>query len=713
MRDPLHWLSVRYKLALLFVGVCLVAFGIGGVLVARSARGALESEILTRLEVQCGAYATALDSQLTLLAGRTEDFASDGHIRGLTHSILNAESDSARDRARAELERHLRVNKLPLVDAFLELVVLGPGDVPVRGGEAPPGINRVAAFGDLDVRGDDAPTMWIVTPLTGLRNAEPLGKLAVRIDVGRWIRGALANSRVDDEASKDVRLQLFDRSKRGVVVPELGQGLRLIEAEASAGDGVSFSHVRGVYGQHFPLLTNGWSLRIELNAREQLDAVSALQSRLLALAVVLAAAASLLLYFPLRFLARPLAELKTAAQRIEGGDLATRVEVRSSDEIGELAGSFNSMAAALEQRAIDLRTKQAELRSEHGRLQAVVAAMGEGLIVVDHNGEVLIANRAAQQFLDRVQVRSSEPHNLCRLRDGSPEGGCAACLFEPSKAASSCVIDVGAAVYEVHSTPFALDAGRGRMLLVREITQRVERDEAQIHQERLAVLGEVSSVMAHELNNPLTAISMFNQMMQSEIEEGSPLRDNVDVIQRNVDACKSKIRELLDYSTGASPELAEIDVHSILEDVAQFLDPISRRAGVNLAWELEATESEIAGDEVQIRQVFVNLIMNAIQAIGGGGGSIEIRTQSRDGTLEIEIADDGPGVPEAMVDEIFRPFFTTKERGSGTGLGLPTARRICELHGGGIDLVESTPGRTVFLVRLRLAVEARATRGTA
>jgi signal transduction histidine kinase len=113
--------------------------------------------------------------------------------------------------------------------------------------------------------------------------------------------------------------------------------------------------------------------------------------------------------------------------------------------------------------------------------------------------------------------------------------------------------------------------------------------------------------------------------------------------------------------------------------------------------------AEVTGDDVQLRQIFVNLLVNAFQAMAERGGLVSVRTQTLGDHLEIDVADDGPGIPEHARELIFKPFYTTKPRGVGTGLGLPTARRIAELHGGSLELASTGPTGTLFRVRLRLA----------
>jgi signal transduction histidine kinase len=235
----------------------------------------------------------------------------------------------------------------------------------------------------------------------------------------------------------------------------------------------------------------------------------------------------------------------------------------------------------------------------------------------------------------------------------------------------------------------------------------VARDEREIHQERLVVLGEVAAVMAHELNNPLASISMFNQLMESQLPEDSELQENVDVIQRNTEACKRVIGELLSYATPSSPEVAMVDMHSVLEDVGRFLRPLMERGRIKLSWDLNAEHPEVRGDEVQLRQIFVNLVVNATQAVEPGG-FVELSSFNQNGQLIIGVKDSGSGIPVDQQADIFRAFYTTKAHGEGTGLGLPTARRIAELHGGGIELMESDADGTLFHVRLRPSPEVPA-----
>jgi signal transduction histidine kinase len=723
MRDPLHWLGVQRKLALTFVGVCLIAFGVGGSLAATSASNALEEEILVRLGYQCRAWAEALDTDLRLLSRRCDDFASDGYIRESAAAAETATGAEAA-RIRGDLQRHLARNKLPLVPEFAELAILDDagGVVATAVGTAPfadavrSGARKAGdapwhtgVLGRDDA--DGAPLQAIVTPLRSLDGTRRIGRLVAWVRTDRWIGSALrAVEQGESSREESLDLVLADAAGHEIEIPRVALG----RAEGVPAAGIAVrdappdrreegASVRGTIAVEAPLSANGWSVRVRLTSPNAFARVAGLQTKFLLVGVALAAAIGVLLLFPMRFLARPLVELREAARRLQGGELAVRVESSSEDEIGDLARSFNHMAEAVETRTRHLEDAASEVAAQRDRLDAVIANLRDGLVVLDGEGRTVMGNAAARPLLDLIAAKDPRitAHYQC---DSAREvSACATCLFDPRRPSRSCVVDVAGKVLEIHATPLppGPDGRRGRVLLARDITDRVAQDERQIHQERLAVLGEVAAVMAHEINNPLAAIRMFAQMTEQGLGPESPYREHLGVIRRNTENCERAIRELLDYATGASPEVGDADLHAVIEDAARFVRPVAERAGVRVSLALAAESPSLSGDEIQLRQVFVNLLMNALQAMQGRGGAISITTRDEGAHVVVDMADDGPGIPGELTSRIFEPFFTTKRRGSGTGLGLPTARRISELHGGGLELVESRPGRTVFRVRLR------------
>lgn len=748
MRDPLHWLSIRYKLAFGFVGLCLFAFGIGGFFISQTAQDSLETEILKRLEFQSQAYSTDLHASLEMLTRRSEDFASDGYIRDHLARIVNEDDPTTAAALKRELHRHLLVNKLPLEAAFLDLAVvdaLGQVRVAVHDEESDH-VRELALWSrDRDASctsdmfigtTDNAPSLVIATPLYGLRSGEPIGHLHATVRAGIWISRAMQTDRLGRNRSvEDVSLRLVDLSGARLLVPTTflnytgpaettrpileGRGLAVLAPGVEEEVPEEEEHDSGrVYSQRFPIGSSGWEAEVRIRASRALAPVSGLQSEFLLVGLLLGIFSLGLLYFPMHFLARPMQMLRNAAHRIGEGDFSARVDVTTEDEIGDLGRSFNLMAEAVEEHtsalelaATNLKERQAEVLAQRDRLDRVLSTMRDGLVVIDDAGQVVLSNHAAGPLLRLLEEDPGQAlvRRQCHREPVGEYQDCLACLGETGSEAHSCTVEVGDMILEIHSTPIPLgESGRqGRILVARDVTLRVSRDEREIHQERLVVLGEVAATMAHELNNPLASISMFNQMMEAKLPQDSELQENIDVIRRNTQTCKSVISELLNYATGAAPESGLVDMDGILEDVTRFLRPLAERRSVSFEWQMDAEQADVRGDEVQLRQIFVNLVINAIQAVEGGG-TVRLSSQNRGENLYVQVQDTGGGIPEGHREDIFRPFYTTKARGEGTGLGLPTALRIAEAHGGGITLVDSGPSGTHFEVRLRLGQEEEA-----
>ncbi len=734
MRDPLSRVPVRTKLTLLFVGICLIAFGAGGWLAISSSKSALENEIQQRMQLQSRAFAEALDGGMRTLLRRTEDFASDGYIRSHTAELLKKTLSEGAGATLAEILRHLRQNKLPLVAAFVDLSIVAPnGDVLAtahgNATDVPPDLARsAAATEDTHLSGlvrridhGEVPLVAVSTPLFAVGDRAPIGRLVAWVHAGVWIASSLkdAGLRGGDEVD-GVRLSVHDSTGLVLALPahfttgipaapdsELvltGFGLRL----ESAGKTAAAEEI------HFPMGHAGYAVRVERSDRKAFEVVSGLQSRFLLVGCALALLTGLLMLLPIHFIAHPLMRLTDAVRRVREGATSVRVEVSSEDEIGQLASGFNHMAAAVEERtksleevAADLRAQRLELRRESARLNAVLGSMQDALMVLDHEGRTVARNAAAkaiEPFIEKSAASALHPHHSCRGNPGSEED-CMRCMMDPAAEATTCILDAGERIWEIHATRLAPDEGgqQGRVLLARDVTERTHAEERQTHQERLAVLGEVASVMAHELNNPLAAISMFAQMSEELATNDADLRENLAVIRRNTESCKRAIRELLDYATDTMPVVQSVDMHAVIEDVARFLRPIRERAHIELVIEPAASMADVTGDDVQLRQILVNLLVNSFQAMEGRGGRVTIRTATRGDHLEIEVSDNGPGIPADAHERIFKPFYTTKPRGIGTGLGLPTARRIAELHGGSLELAHTSAEGTMFRVRLRLS----------
>ena len=693
MRDPLAWVPIRYKLPLGFLLVCVVAFGIGGVVITQTAGASLEGEIRQRLDEQAKATALVVGRRLELYGRRVEDFASDGYIRVQTEALGAHPADPKE--VQEALRRHLLENKLPLVDAFVDAAVLGPDGELLLGAIDPPSIPGdsidATSFGPLlpPATSHSYPSFVIASPLTSLSGGRPIGALALLIRADAWVDGVLGAETAGARTAH-----------RAFLIDPAGRRLDMVETGAiRESDALRYET---------PIAPNGWTCVLEIDLRSAMRPIAELRDRYLLIGALLLLVVATVLFFPMRFLLRPLARIAEAARSLAGGDFSTRVESESRDEIGDLSRAFNIMADAVEERTTQLEQaarrlerREKDIRFERDRLNAVIRSMEDGLFILDPEGKVLLANAAAQPLIHELQSREAGAKRV-DCEQERDDRDCLQCLADGGGVDRSCVVHVEGRFYEVQVTmlPAPRQGPPGRICVSRDITGRIAESDRQSHQERMAVLGEVAAVMAHELNNPLAAIAMFSQMLEGELEEGSELRENAEVIRRNTETCKHSIRGLLDLAAQATPEPTAFDVHDMLEDVRTVLRPIYQRAGVAFRMELDATDTEAFGDELQLRQVIVNLVMNAIQASEGDEGSVALATSDGEDAIRIEVRDRGPGVPAELRARIFEPFFTTKPPGTGTGLGLPTSRRVVEAHGGSLELDTEVGSGSTFRLEL-------------
>ena len=211
---------------------------------------------------------------------------------------------------------------------------------------------------------------------------------------------------------------------------------------------------------------------------------------------------------------------------------------------------------------------------------------------------------------------------------------------------------------------------------------------------KLAAIGELAAVVAHELNNPLTTILGYTELLKEE-ELPEALRKDLDIIESESLRARNIVRQLLEFSKKKPLKLELSDINEILEETLRFLAPNLKKMNIEVLRQYDLT-SEVSVDRDQFKQVFLNLINNAIQAMPEGG-KLRVATYERQRNVYIEVQDTGRGIPEDVLPRIFEPFFTTK-KDRGTGLGLSITYRIVRAHGGDIQ-VESEEGRgTTFRV---------------
>jgi signal transduction histidine kinase len=237
--------------------------------------------------------------------------------------------------------------------------------------------------------------------------------------------------------------------------------------------------------------------------------------------------------------------------------------------------------------------------------------------------------------------------------------------------------------------------------VLEDVTARTRLEEQLQQREKLSSIGLLAAGVAHEVNTPLTGVSSYTQMLLGMLPETDPKHALLQKVRRQADRASDIVNNLLNFSrTGSSTEFGELDVHRVLDDTLQLLEPQLRRSQIQILRGYGVNLPKTFGSAGKLQQVFTNLILNARDACPDGGEIRLITGHGEDDSLVIEVSDDGIGIAPENVAKIYDPFFTTKGVGRGTGLGLAVSYGIVQEHSGHIS-VESAPGRgTTFRVSL-------------
>lgn len=239
----------------------------------------------------------------------------------------------------------------------------------------------------------------------------------------------------------------------------------------------------------------------------------------------------------------------------------------------------------------------------------------------------------------------------------------------------------------------------GAILSLRDITSQKQLEEKVFNAEKLSVIGELAAGIAHEVRNPLTSVKGFLQLLAQKHDKGDQIHQYIDIMLEEIKRVNSIISEFLLISRPTVPIKRIIDIHKIIDEILLLAEGECLIKGLWINRQYDLGCPLITLDAEQIKQVFLNLVSNAISAVSGSGQLVVSSVYNRDyNEINLIFTDTGSGINDAELEKIFEPFFTTKE--NGTGLGLTISRRIVENHGGRLE-VTSTPGKgTTFVVVL-------------
>ena len=248
-------------------------------------------------------------------------------------------------------------------------------------------------------------------------------------------------------------------------------------------------------------------------------------------------------------------------------------------------------------------------------------------------------------------------------------------------------------ILNVSITPLVGKSGEriGRLLLFDDVTQRERMEEQMSQTEKLTSLGLLAAGVAHEVNTPLAVISNYIQMLAKQMPDGDPRHSIIEKIVKQTFRASEIVNNLLNFSRTGAGELADVDLNRVVEETLSLVAHPLKTSQIRVVKQLSDGLPPVRGSANKLQQVFLNLFLNARDAMPAGG-MLEVRTAAHNGSVEIEVVDTGNGIPREHIHRIFDPFFTTKATGRGTGLGLSVTYGIIKEHAGRID-VRSTPGR--------------------
>lgn len=374
---------------------------------------------------------------------------------------------------------------------------------------------------------------------------------------------------------------------------------------------------------------------------------------------------------------------------------------RLQNAFTNLERKFEEINRELEYKNQELERTIREKEEVKDYLRNILESLTTGVVVTDLAGSITTLNKCAETFFGISQNQVTGKHIKVLLND--------LCDFEhvffPHSEHDGNAwkkVNVKDRIIDVFTSPMRDERGKiiGTVFILRDITRIEKLEEMAKRTEKLAAMGEMAANIAHEIRNPLGSIELFASLLMKDMKN-EKYQGRLSHIITSVKNMDNKISNLLMFTAQRNPIMRRINIHRIVREVLQFSEAVIKQEGIILSVKYASIEPHVRGDAEMLKQVFLNILLNSIQAMPDGG-CISIETVvSRDpdvsGTgnnVEVRVSDTGVGIPRENLKKIFDPFFSTRERGSG--LGLAIVHNIVHVHGGAIDVESRENEGTVF-----------------
>jgi signal transduction histidine kinase len=401
---------------------------------------------------------------------------------------------------------------------------------------------------------------------------------------------------------------------------------------------------------------------------------------------------------------RPLETINRRLDRLSAGevDIVPEADGRQ-DEVGVVTSKINRLGR-------QMRDVQEVFSALKENLDQIMGNLQDGLILFTHDERIVLVSASAEHFVNRPRAEMLGKTVREVFTSETRLGRLVLDCFELHHTVSAREVESDARRIQV-SLDFIEERGQkiGALLTMRdaESVRRIE-DEIELSR-RLAAIGRLTSGVAHEVRNPINAIMVHLQIMREKMQDADPdSRRHMDVIGSEIQRLGRVVQTLLDFTKPVELRLTDMDLRRIGEDVALLAGPEAARHGVLVQTDLPEGPLPVKVDPDLIKQAILNIANNGIQAMPAGG-TLTIAGRREEGTVQIDISDQGGGIPPEIGEKIFNLYFTTKK--TGTGIGLAMSYRVMQLHNGNISY-ESRPGQgTTFHLRFPAQEQVRAAAG--
>ncbi|MGH9328647.1 MAG: ATP-binding protein [Terriglobia bacterium] len=413
------------------------------------------------------------------------------------------------------------------------------------------------------------------------------------------------------------------------------------------------------------------------------------------LAVVIATLTAGVLSFRLL---KPLVAISQSVDRMARGEFTEPFKIKRADEWGILSGKLNLLGE-------QLRGEKAAYLALKENLDQLFANLVDGLLMFDHEDRLTLATPSSARFLDRPvddlvarpasEVFAGEGNLNQLLREA----------YQEQKSLSGEMVEVSGSSETSRvaiTTHFVNDHDKGRriasLVMLRDVDTRAQLEDEIGLTARLAAMGRLTSGVAHEVKNPLNAMILQLEILRSKLlDRGTEVKPQLDILSKEIRRLDRVVKTFLDFTRPIEIHRTETDLATLVREVFTLAEPHAQRLNVRLVLEPNGSLPPLKVDRDLMKQVLLNVVLNGCQAMPEGG-ELRVKPHAGSRSVDLEISDQGVGIPEEARQKVFSLFYSTKP--GGTGIGLAMAFRIVQLHDGSIEFSSEINHGTTFRISL-------------